>query len=648
MLLSNGVITSFAGTGTANYGGDGSSAISAQLNTPKGIAADTAGNIYIADSANNRVRIVNSSLIINTLAGTGTPGYNQDNISASSAQLNAPSGLAFDTVNGLLYIGDEMNYRIRRVSGGIISTVVNQSGVATFSGDGNSAASAQINRPQGVALDASQNLFIADAYNFRIRRVAVSGGVIGNISTAAGSSQLPPPVGNGGPATSARLNYPTGVSVDGSGKLYIADRLDDMVRTVPSPYGASTNISLLAGNGAAIFPVTFFGDNGPATNAVLSNPFGSAVSADGNTLLIADQNDNIVRSVNLTTGIISTVAGNGTPGISGNGGAAISAQLNQPYGVAFDSSNNIYIADFGNNEIRKVDHTTGNIGIYAGSPTGVSGYAPPGDGVAAASALLSGPVGIAFDAANNLYVGDFNNDCVRRIAGDTQVITTVIGNCTKPGLTGDGFPPTSATALLSHPESVAVNSTGTVIYVADTFNNKIRWVNNSLLNTFAGNGTAGFLDGVPANTSELDFPSGVALDSLGNSVYRRCESTADEYARCRRGTRTIRSTTVAGGSTRGFGGDGGVATNAELANPYGVTVNPVTGGIYVDDFGNNRVRLLSPQCTYQISPVSNLTVSPTGGAFAITVTTSPAIGCAWTTAIPGGVSWITINERIGR
>jgi sugar lactone lactonase YvrE len=645
MNLSSGVINNFAGTGVAGALGDGSSATGAQLSAPRQVATDLSGNVYIADSGNNKIRLVNSSSgIITTFAGTGTAGALGDGGSASAAQFNAPSGLAFDAVNNLLYISDTGNNRVRRISLGnnnVIQTVVNQTpGTAGFSGNGNSALTAQVNSPQGLALDGTGNMFIADSGNQQIRRVAISSGQIGNISTAAGNGQVAPPLGNGGPASAARLNFPTAVSVDSSSILYIADQLDGMVRTVASPYGSSATINVIAGNGVAITPVTFFGDNGLASNAVLTNPFEAAVSADGSTVILADQNDNIVRSVNLTTGIITTIAGTGTQGALGDGGAATSAQLNQPHGVALDSSNNLYIADFGNNKIRKVSAATGNISTYAG--TGTAGYNMMQDSGPATNALMNGPIGLAFDGSNNLFVSEFNNNCIRRIAGDTQIITTVIGNCALAGTeAGDGLPPTNAAVRLFGPEGIAVNSTATVIYFADSVNNRVRWVNNALLNTYAGT-TLGFSDGVPANQAQLSFPSGVVLDAQGNLLIG--DANNNRVRRVAGGNPNNTITTVAGDNTAGFGGDGGSATSAELDHPLGLAINPVSGAIYVNDFFNNRVRQLSVVCTYTLTPTSNLNAPATAGNYSITVTTNPATGCPYTASVPSGVGYLSITS----
>lgn len=329
-----------------------------------------------------------------------------------------------------------------------ISTVAGSPSVG-FGGDGGPGANALLSVPTGLALDGSGNLYIADTGNNRIRKVTASSGVI---STVAGNG-IPIFAGDGGPATSASLNGPRAVAVDGSGNLYIADTLNDRVRKVT----AAGVISTLAGTGVA----GFGGDNGPATSALFSAPYGVAVDGSGN-VYIADRFNNRIRKVSATTGVITTVAGNGTPGFGGDGGLAISAQLNQPPTVTVDGSGNLYIADASNGRIRKVD-ASGNISTVAGN--GTQGFA--GDGGAATSAQFNTPMSAVSDGSN-IYVADSLNNRVRKIANS---ISTVAGNGTA-GFNGDGSG--AASAELFNPQSVAVNSSG--LYIADTGNNRVRKV----------------------------------------------------------------------------------------------------------------------------------------------------------------------------
>jgi uncharacterized protein (TIGR03437 family) len=325
-------IYTVAGNGTDGFSGDNGPATSAQLYYPYGVAVDPHGNIYIADFANNRIRKVSNG-VITTVAGVGPVGsyggFGGDGGPATSAALGAPMGVAVDSA-GNLYIADTSNSRIRKVSNGVITTVAGNA-AAGFSGDGGPATSASLSWPMGVAVDPVGDLYIADYSNQRIRKVAN-----GVITTVAGGGTS---LGDNGPATSAQLYYPRGVAVDPAGNLYIADSGLDRVRKVSSGV-----ITTVAGNGTP----GFSGDGGPATSAQLSSPSGVGVDAAGN-LYIADTNNNRIRKV--SNGMITTVAGNGVAGPSGDGGPATSAWLSEPYGVAVDSAGNIYVADTGSSRI---------------------------------------------------------------------------------------------------------------------------------------------------------------------------------------------------------------------------------------------------------------------------------------------------------
>ncbi len=336
-------INTVAGNGAAGYSGDGGAATSAEFNGENDVAVDGFGNLYIADMYNNRVRMVNASTgVISTVAGNGTQGYSGDGGAATSAELNWPSAVVLDS-SGNLYIADSNNNRIRVVnaSTGVISTVAGN-GTQGYSGDGGAATSAEFNTPDGLALDSGGNIYIADLFNDCIRMVNASTGVI---STVAGNG-TPGYSGDGGLATSAEINYPQGVAVDSSGNIYIADYYNDVIRKVTASTGV---ISTVAGNGT----VGFSGDGGAATSAELAYPDGVAVDRAAN-IYIADAGNSRVRMVNASTGVISTIAGNGTAGYSGDGGAAPSAELNEPAGIAVNSACYLFITDQNNNVIRSL------------------------------------------------------------------------------------------------------------------------------------------------------------------------------------------------------------------------------------------------------------------------------------------------------
>jgi uncharacterized protein (TIGR03437 family) len=345
----SGIITTVAGSGPAEgssggFSGDGGPATSAELNFTSSVRVDASGNLFIADFKNSRIRRVSASGIITTVAGNGVQGFSGDGGPANSASLNRPVAVAVDT-SGNLFIADTYNSRIRKVSAGGMITTVAGNGSYGFSGDGGPATSASLNYPEGVAVDAAGNLFIADDLNNRIRQVSVSG----IITTVAGNGTQGFS-GDGGPATRASFYAPKDIVVDAFENLFIVDNFNSRLRKV----SASGIITTVAGNGTTVFcgQGSCVGDGGPATSASLGYLQGVAVDASGD-LFIADSNNQRIRKVS-TTGVITTVAGDGITGFSGDGGPATSAFLDSPYGVAVDASGNLFIADSGNNRVREV------------------------------------------------------------------------------------------------------------------------------------------------------------------------------------------------------------------------------------------------------------------------------------------------------
>jgi uncharacterized protein (TIGR03437 family) len=398
-------ISTVAGNGTNGFSGDGSTAINAEMNSPTGLALDSAGNLYIADSLNCRIRKVTSGGNISTIVGNGTLSYSGDGGLASQAQLNAPQGVAADAA-GNLYVADTLNNVVRKVSpNGTIANFAGNGGVGS-SGDGSAATSAQLHGPQGLAVDASGNVFIADTLNAKVRKVSASG----IISTVAGSG-TPGYGGDGGAAASAQLNLPIGVAVDSSGNLYIADFGNSRVREV-SASGAITTVAGSGSNG-------YSGDGGQAVKAQLNGPQGVAVDAAGD-LFIADTENNLIREVT-PGGVISTVAGNGVSGYSGDGGLATSAQVGNPVSVTVDAAGNIYTVD-ASARVRQV-YPNGRIATIAGN--GSLGYS--GDGGLATQAQLNAPSAIALGNNGNLYVADTANSAVRLLqyAGNGLAIGAV-------------------------------------------------------------------------------------------------------------------------------------------------------------------------------------------------------------------------------
>lgn len=338
-LAQPGIISTAAGTGIGGYSGDGGPATAAQLNHPGQITADASGNIYIAELNNNVIRKISISGIISTVAGTGVAGYSGDGGPATAAKLNSPYGIAIDGA-GNLYIGDFNNQRVRKVNtSGIISTVAG-TGTGGYGGDGGPAAAATLWNPGFLNVDGTGNVYVCDNQNQRVRKINVATGII---TTVAGNGTAGYS-GDGGPATSARLSYPNGIFIDGVGIMYIGDASNNVIRKVNS----SGIISTIAGTGVA----GYSGDGGPATAAMLNLSSNLYVDAAGN-ILFADTYNERVRKIN-TSGIITTIAGTGVAGYSGDGGLATAAQLNRPDGVVIAPSGKIYISEGYNNRIRVI------------------------------------------------------------------------------------------------------------------------------------------------------------------------------------------------------------------------------------------------------------------------------------------------------
>jgi len=339
-------MSTYSGTGVAGFSGDGGAATLATMRQPNGIATDAAGNVYVTDNTNHRIRKITTAGIITTIAGTGVPGYDalHEGAVATTAFINLAAGIDVDAA-GNIYIADLGNNTIRKINtAGNITTIAGTPSVAGYSGDGGAATAARLSAPMDVAVDAAGNVYIADQGNHCIRKVSTAG----IISTLCGNGLIGlGAAGDGGPAVSAKLNLPHSLDVDGAGNIYISDYGNNRIRMI----NTSGNINTIVG--AVGLPYGYTGDGGPATAARIYYPEGLDVDNSGN-LYFCDWSNHAVRKVG-TSGIINTIAGTGTSGASGDGGLATLALLNRPMAVAVRASDgDVLIADGDNNKVRKI------------------------------------------------------------------------------------------------------------------------------------------------------------------------------------------------------------------------------------------------------------------------------------------------------
>jgi len=629
VTVSTKVITVVAGSGAQGYSGDGvvGGAATADLYHPYAVAVDSALNVYIADQGNCVIRKVTAVSTITTIAGTA------GQCNATGNNLSSPAGVAVDG-SGNLYIGDYYNCVVHRV---VLSTLAStpyagRESSCAYSGDNGAATSAQLYYPAGLATDSAGNLYIADSQNCVVRKVTKSSGNIttiagnhtcgyagdggkalsasmnqffgltvngggtvvtfadyynqrirqftvgGNISTVAGTGSAcsGTSCGEGGQATSASLYYPVGVAVTSGGTYYIGNNDNEVVDS----FTVGGTLNLVAGNHSNTTETPFSG--APAKGVQLSYPFGIATDSS-NDVYIADSHNFLVREYVKSTGLVNFFAGNGTSGFTGDGSPATTAELTYNYGVAKDSAGNVYIADTNNCVVREVN-TAGTINLFAGLVISNSvrcGY--NGDGGSATNTELYYPYGVAVDSKNNVYITDTAYHVVRRVTGG--VVTTIAGIGAISGYSGDGGP--AANALLNQPQAVAVDKSGNV-FIADTYNCRVREINaaTGVITTVAGDGNCSFTGDGLATSVGVGYPQGVAVDANDNLF------VSDNTNRVRWVSPSGFITTIAGTGNGGYFGDGGPATAAWLYTPTGIALD-TAGNILVADYNNWRIRSIS-------------------------------------------------------
>lgn len=548
-----GVVTTVAGTATLTGSADGTGA-AARFLKPSGVAVDGAGNIFVADSGNHTIRKITSAGVVTTLAGTAGAAGSVDG-TGTEARFNYPRSVVVDGA-GNLYVADTYNNSIRKITGaGVVTTLAGAAG--TYGSADGSGAAARFSFPNGLSLDGAGNIYVADELNHTIRKVTPAGAVTTPAGLAGSTGKVD------GTGSAARFDHPSGVAVDGSGNIYVTDYANHLIRKV-SAAGVVTTIAGAAGLAGALDGLGY-----NLTPSLFFNPSGTAVDSSGN-IYVADTGANAIRRIN-PVGVVTTVAGAfNAPGKTDGVGAA--ASFNGPSGVAADAAGNVYVADTANHLIRMMT-AAGVVTTVAGT----GGTAGSADG-AGTAATFNLPSGVAADASGNVYVADYANHTIRKIAPG-GLVSTVAGAAGAAG-TADGV---GGAARFSFPRSVAVDGGGNV-YVADSGNNTIRKISpGGLVLTLAGAaGVSGSADGA-GSVARFNAPSGVAVDAAGNVYVTDANNS------------TVRQITV-GGVVTTLGGSAGVASNvdgvgaaARFDHPGGLAAD-ASGSIYIADTRNHTVR----------------------------------------------------------
>ncbi len=575
-VFAQGVVTTIAGTDWL-FSADGQPAVNAPLSASAGpdLAFDAQGNLYICDLGNAMILRISPAGIITVIAGTGLVADSGNGGPALNASLLIPMAVAVDRT-GAGYVADGTTIR-KIFPNGIIRTIAGLISESAFSGDGGPALNARFGTPSGLVVGPDGSIYIADNGNVRIRKITPDG----NVRTIAGSG-VPGFSGDGGPALSARLLGPGRITLDSRGNIFFVDASTDFgLRGVIRKIDTNGVITTVAGGG------TRTGDNIPATQSSLV-ALAVAVDSSGN-IFLADRVGSTVRRVDAVSGLLTTVAGDGTAGFAGDGGSALRARFsfNASPALAVDATGNIFVGDEGNGRVRKIDRA-GIVTTFAGN--GLFRFS--GNGGPATSATLYLPTALAQDGAGNTFVSERTYGRIRRIAPD-GTISVYAGNGTS-GYSGDGGPATRAS--LNQPLGISVGPDGAMIF-ADSANCVLRRIETSgNISTIAGTGVCGTAgDGGPATRAQLFGPAGVYVDGAGNIAF-----TENEGNRIRLvvGGQVL---TIAGNGSAGYSGDGGDSLNAKLSAPAGITLNG--NYIYFADSDNNVIRRILLDSTRKIETV---------------------------------------------
>jgi streptogramin lyase len=630
---SSGNVTTLAGTPPTidenlemiyNSGYVDGPAADAKFSNPNAVAVDSLGNVYVSDDGNHLIRKINTSGVVSTVAGiagaTDFNGVYHNNGPAAEATFYHPVGIAVDTLGNVYVTESGQGYFVRKIStDGNVTTVAGMSWITDENGqlvsmggyvDG-PGAEARFNNPTAIIVDSTGNLFIADTGNNLIRKIDTSGVVSTYAPTLTFSSPEGIAIDNSGNIvvadsgssriltltsetsnTEVSFSGPLSIAIDSSGTIIVSDNnyviskitvTEEIVIRVPS------FVSTLAG-----IPGTVGSQNGPGGQATFTYPIDVAIDNAGN-IYVADATNSCIRKID-TTGIVSTFAGIvGTNGFQN--GPRADATFNTPYGVALDSLGNVYVAEYSNHCIRKID-SSGNVSTLAGTGS------PGSQNGSVSEATFNGPTGVVVDSLGNIYVSDHNNHCIRKVdtTGNVSTLAGILGTL--------GFQDgPAAQSLFNYPWGVAVDSSDN-LYVSDHNNHRIRKIDSTgNVTTLAGSGSTGSQDG-PAAQAMFDYPIGVAIDTSGN-VY------VGDY-----GNQLIRKIDTTGivSTVAGIydtpGSQDGPGAEATFNQIYGIAVDSL-GNIYVADHSNSLIRKIS--------------FTPGQGAYA----TTPGAGAPGVTSING-------------